>query len=77
MDLSGGWRWPKEVLLKFAERALSGLTGLSEEDKEIIKERFSSGKPWLIDPDRFDELVELRDREYARRLKELYWDKAV
>jgi 3-hydroxybutyryl-CoA dehydrogenase len=74
-DLSGGWRWPKEILLHFAERTLSGLPGLSEDVKEKIKARYASGKPWIIDPNHFDELVELRDREYARRLKDLYWGK--
>jgi hypothetical protein len=32
--------------------------------------------PWFVEPDRFEEAVEARDREYARRLKELYWGKA-
>jgi hypothetical protein len=69
------WKWPKDILISFAERVLSCATGLSDEDREKIKERYASGKPWIIDPDRFDELVEARDREYARRLKDLYWDK--
>jgi 3-hydroxybutyryl-CoA dehydrogenase len=75
IDLSGGWRWPKDILVSFCERVLECATGLSDEDREKIRERYASGKPWIIDPDRFDELVEARDREYARRLKDLYWDK--
>jgi hypothetical protein len=32
----------------------------------------AEGKPWFVDPNKFDEAVEKRDREYIRRLKELY-----
>jgi len=32
----------------------------------------AEGKPWLVAPDEFDQSIEKRDREYARRLKELY-----
>jgi hypothetical protein len=32
----------------------------------------AEGQPWFVDPNKFDEAVEKRDREYIRRLKELY-----
>jgi len=75
-DLAGIWKWPKDVLAKMAERNLSA-PGLSEEAKEKIRKRSVAGKPWFVDPDLegFAEAVELRDREYARRLKDLYWGK--
>lgn len=73
-DLAGIWRWPKDVLVKMAERNF-GTPGLSDEAKERMKEQAISGKPWFVDPDHFEEAVEIRDREYARRLKALYWGK--
>ena len=33
----------------------------------------SEGTPWFVDPEKFDEAVEARDKEYIRRLKALYW----
>lgn len=72
MDMSGGFKWPKDAVLAMMEKAMSGL---SEEIKNKVAKRFLSGKPWIIDPDSFNELVQLRDREYARRLKDLYWGK--
>jgi 3-hydroxybutyryl-CoA dehydrogenase len=74
-DLAGIWKWPKDILAKRAERALSD-PSLSVEAKARIKEQAGSGKPWFVDPERFEEAVEARDREYARRLKDLYWGKA-
>ena len=44
--------------------------GAIENDK--IRERMSQGTPWFVDPAKFDEAVERRDREYIRRLKALY-----
>ncbi len=73
-DLAGIWKWPEDVLAKRAEKLL--LTpGLSEEAKARLREFATSGKPWFVDPNRFEETVEARDREYARRLKALYWGK--
>jgi 3-hydroxybutyryl-CoA dehydrogenase len=74
-DLSGGFRWPKEILLNFADRTLACQPQMTEELKNRIRKRFASGEPWIIDPKRLDELVEQRDREYVRRLKDLYWGK--
>ncbi len=73
-DLAGIWRWPQDVLARSAERS-SSAPGLSEEAKERIREQTTAGRPWFVDPDRFEEAVEIRDREYARRLRELYWGK--
>jgi 3-hydroxybutyryl-CoA dehydrogenase len=73
-DLAGIFRWSPEYRARSAERAASA-PGLSEEAKARIKEQLLSGKPWFVDPDHFEEAVEIRDREYARRLKDLYWGK--
>jgi 3-hydroxybutyryl-CoA dehydrogenase len=62
-DLAGIWKWPEDV---------RNPTPI-ENDK--IRERLSQGTPWFVDPARFDEAVERRDREYIRRLKELYGSK--
>jgi len=59
-DLAGIWKWPEDVRNP----------GAIENDK--IRERMSEGTPWFVDPEKFDEAVEERDREYIRRLKALY-----
>ena len=63
-DLAGLWRWPEDVRNP----------GAIENPK--IRERMSEGKPWFVetDPQAFNEALEKRDREFARRLKALYWD---
>ncbi len=71
-DLAGIWKWPRDVLEKRAERILSA-KGLSEAAKAKLVAQIISGKPWFVDPEHFEEAVEARDREYARRLKDLYW----
>ncbi|MDP6746674.1 MAG: hypothetical protein QGH37_06570 [Candidatus Poribacteria bacterium] len=68
-DLVGIWKWPADV------RALRRNRQSSEpldETTEKIRTRMAEGKPWLVAPDEFDQSIEKRDREYARRLKELY-----
>ena len=60
-DLSGVWKWPEDIR---SPRSI---------ENEKIKNRLAEGTPWFIDPERFDEALEKRDREYIRRLKELYW----
>lgn len=62
-DLAGIWKWPEDV------------RNPSRIENEKLRERMSEAKPWFIDPEKFDEAVEERDREYIRRLKELYWSK--
>ncbi|MCB0063203.1 MAG: 3-hydroxyacyl-CoA dehydrogenase family protein [Caldilineaceae bacterium] len=60
-DLAGIWKWPADVLSR------------RPSDNEKIRARMAERKPWFVDPEKFDEAVEKRDREYIRRLKELYW----
>jgi 3-hydroxybutyryl-CoA dehydrogenase len=60
-DLAGIWRWPEDVRSTY-----------SNIDPKV-RDRLAGGKPWFVDPEHFDEAVEERDREYARRLKALYW----
>jgi 3-hydroxybutyryl-CoA dehydrogenase len=74
-DLSGAWKWPKDILAKRAERE-AAIPGLSEEGREKLRKRLTQGLTWFVDPNKFEDAIEVRDREYARRLKELYWGKA-
>ena len=60
-DLSGVWKWPEDIR---SPRSI---------ENEKIRNRLAEGNPWFINPERFDEALEKRDREYIRRLKELYW----
>ena len=66
-DLAGIWKWPADI----RTRRRRGSEPL-DEATEKISERMAEGKPWFVDPNKFDEAVEKRDREYIRRLKELY-----
>lgn len=66
-DLAGIWKWPADI----RTRRRSGSES-RDEAVEKISERMAEGKPWFVDPNKFDEAVEKRDREYIRRLKELY-----
>ena len=66
-DLAGIWKWPADI----RTRRRRGSEPI-DEAAEKISERMAEGKPWFVDPNRFDEAVEKRDREYIRRLKELY-----
>ena len=74
-DLAGIWKWPEDVRTAVRTRQVSRESEPSVEVTEKIRERRAQGKPWFVDPGRFDEAVEKRDREYIRRLKELYWSK--
>ncbi len=62
-DLAGIWKWPEDIR---APRSI---------ENEKIRDRLAEGTPWFVDPEQFDEALEKRDREYIRRLKELYWPK--
>jgi 3-hydroxybutyryl-CoA dehydrogenase len=64
-DLAGIWKWPEDA------RNPSAI------ENEKIRERLSQATPWFVDPGEFDKAVEQRDREYIRRLKELYWSKGL
>jgi len=74
-DVAGIWKWPQDVRAAMSTRQVSRESELSGEVAEKIRQRMAQGRPWFVDPDRFDEAIEKRDREYARRLKELYWSK--
>ncbi len=74
-DMSGQFKWPKDALLGLIEGSLSEQIGMREELKDKIRQRLTEGKPWFIDLNHYDEAVEAHHREYARRLKDLYWDK--
>ena len=60
-DIAGIWKWPADARNR------------RPSDNPQIAERMAEGKPWFVNPEKFDEAVEKRDREYIRRLKELYW----
>lgn len=75
IDLSGNWNRPKDILAMRAEKIVS-MPGLSEEAREKLGKHLVQGTTWLLDPNKIEEAIEVRDREYARRLKELYWGKA-
>ena len=62
-DLSGVWKWPEDI------RVPGSIAN------EKTRGRLAEGTPWFVDPERFDEALEKRDREYIRRLKELYRSK--
>ncbi|MBA7644765.1 L-carnitine dehydrogenase [subsurface metagenome] len=74
-DLAGIWKWPQDVRATMSTRQVSRDSELSAEAAEKIRQRMAQGKPWFVDPERFDKVIENRDREYIRRLKELYWSK--
>jgi 3-hydroxybutyryl-CoA dehydrogenase len=74
-DFSAHFRWPDDVQARQVNRILA-MPGLSEEAKERLRKRFAKGVgTWFIDPNKYEEAEEVRDRQYARRLKELYWGK--
>ncbi len=68
-DLSGVWKWPADTR---PSRQTGQASEPSDEAAEKIRERMAEGSPWFVDPEKFDEAIEKRDREYIRRLKELY-----
>jgi len=64
-DVAGIWKWPEDVRNPQAI------------ENERLREQMLKAEPWFLDPATFDEAVEKRDREYIRRLKELYWKDEV
>jgi len=74
-DLGGIWRWPKNIRSAMPSRQATGEIRPDAEAAEKINKRMEQGTPWFVDPERFDEAIEKRDREYIRRLKELYRSK--
>lgn len=73
-DLGGIWRWPTDAVIAMNWH-IGSESKISAETTEKIRRRIAEGKPWFVDPERFDEVIEKRDRMYIRRLKELYWSK--
>jgi len=70
-DLSGVWKYSQDILDHYAEKYILGL-GKSEfnnEEAEKIKRRMAEGKPWFIDPNKFDDAKEKMDRAYIKCLK--------
>jgi 3-hydroxybutyryl-CoA dehydrogenase len=72
-DVAGIWKWPLDVRKRMGEKRSDQVPELSDEAVEKLKARYLEGTPWFVDPERFDEAVEKRDREYIHRLRELYW----
>ncbi|MDP6779987.1 MAG: 3-hydroxyacyl-CoA dehydrogenase family protein [Candidatus Latescibacteria bacterium] len=68
-DLSGIWRWPED-----AGNPRRGIPDPPPPDAvaEKMRARMAERKPWFVEPERLDEALEKRDREYIRRLKTLY-----
>lgn len=71
-DIAGIWKWPKDVLEGVAFKEADESWGLAPELVSKIRRRYAEGKPWFIDPKKFDEEIEKRDRDLIRRLKALY-----
>ncbi len=71
-DLAGMWRWPRDVREGIADSELEGQAGLTRETRDKIWAQYADGKTWFVDPAKHQEAVELRDRDFARRLKALY-----
>lgn len=64
-DVAGIWKWPEDVRNPQAI------------ENEKLRAQMLKAEPWFLDPATFDEAIEKRDREYIRRLKELYWKDEV
>ena len=47
--------------------------GIGEDEAAKIKQRIAEGKPWIIDPNKVDELKDKLEREYINCLKRWYW----
>lgn len=68
-DLSGAWKWPHDARIP---RKIQQTSHSLNKNDEKIRKRMEEGSPWFVDPQKFDDAIEKRDREYIRRLKELY-----
>ena len=71
-DLAGIWKWPQEIRARSAARHSAAQPPPSPEVVAKIRERQTASKTWFVDPDKMDEAVEKRDREYIQRFKDLY-----
>ena len=68
-DLAGIWKWPADVRARLFE----GVAGGDTEAAERVRQRAALDSPWFIATEEFEQATALRDRDYVRRLKELYW----
>ncbi len=70
-DLSGVWKYSQDIRDHYAEKYILGLgqSEISAEIAEKIKRRMAEGKPWIIDPNNYDEAKEKMDRAYIKCLK--------
>ncbi|MFC1942784.1 3-hydroxyacyl-CoA dehydrogenase family protein [Chloroflexota bacterium] len=71
-DLAGIWKWPADVQTATQFKNNSGESGYDAGTIEKIRGRIVQRKPWFVDPEKFKDAVEKRDREFVRRLKALY-----
>lgn len=71
-DVAGMWKWPKDVLEGYAVKEADEDRGLDPKLVSKIRRRYAEGKPWFIDPEKYDEEIEKRDKDFIRRLKALY-----
>ena len=75
-DLSGVWRWDRDVRIDWADRQFdSARYCLDEEVAEKIKGRVAQGVPWLVDPNQLETIKDRVEREYIHCLKKWYWEK--
>jgi len=73
-DLSGIWRWDRDVRTAWADKQFNSVKyGLDEEVADRIKQRVAQGIPWILDPERLEEKKEKIEKEYIRCLKAWYW----
>jgi 3-hydroxyacyl-CoA dehydrogenase len=70
-DLAGIWKWPADV----RTRVFAAVTDTDDGAAQKIRERAAEGSPWFIAPEEFEQATALRDSDYVRRFKELYWRK--
>lgn len=66
-DVAGIWKWEPD-----AGRSAGNAEPPKDEIEVKIRGRMAERRPWFVDPEKFDEVIEARDREYIRRLKTLY-----
>jgi len=71
-DVAGIWKWPKDILDGIAAKEADESWGLAPELVRKVRQRYAEGRPWFINPEKFDEEIEKRDRDFIRRLKALY-----
>lgn len=73
-EFAGLWHWPAELRANIMNSMLN-YTPPDEKQREKIKNHYTTGKPLFVDPNNMRPSLEPAYREYARRLKDLYWSK--